>query len=118
MQVGPTRKDARSAREHIETDVSFAARSVVWQHAAPYSGHLGLLEPPLLKLGNTAPLVAIKTPSAFSAQPPCVYHLYEQRTRPILRIAQPRVYDAHDVETNIQPNKIRQRQKPHRIGPA
>src|ERR1700674_5235236 len=57
--------------------------------------------------------ILIKAPAAFPPQPSRIHHLDEQRARPELRITQPLLHHPHDVETNIEPDKIRERQRPH-----
>src|SRR6266851_3797358 len=60
-------------------------------------------------------IIAVKTPPGFAPEPSSSYIFLEQRTRAILGIAEPFLQHMHDVHANIQPNKIRQLQRPHRM---
>ena len=58
---------------------------------------------------NRQSSILIKSSPALPTQPSRIHHLHQQRTRTVLRISQPILQHAHDVQTNIQPNEIGQR---------
>src|SRR5947207_11433937 len=55
-------------------------------------------------------LVVVKTLSRFAAKPPGIHHLDKQRTGPVLRVTQSAVEHAHNVQADVEANKISQRQ--------
>src|ERR1700727_643756 len=54
-----------------------------------------------------------KALAGLPAAPTCVHHADEQRARAILRITQAIFQHAHDVQADIEPDEIRQRQWTH-----
>src|SRR5205085_12386317 len=62
--------------------------------------------------------VFVKSSSAFAAQPASIHHLDEQRTGPILRVAQTVLQHPHDIEANIEADEISQSQRAHGMGHA
>src|SRR6266704_751409 len=60
-------------------------------------------------------IIAIKTPSRFAPEPSSSHIFLEQRAHAILWIAKPFLQHVHNVHANVQANKVRQLQRPHRM---
>src|SRR6266851_6783517 len=57
--------------------------------------------------------VLVKSSSALSSQPSGIDHFYQQRARAVFGIAQTVVQHPHNVEANVEANKIGQRERAH-----
>src|ERR1022692_908167 len=62
---------------------------------------------------NQQSSILIKTPPVLSPQPSRVHHLDQQRTWPVLGITEPIEHDAHDVEANVEADKVGERERAH-----
>ena len=60
-------------------------------------------------------LIFIKSASRLPPQPPRRHIFPQQRTSSVLRIAKPRLQHIQNIHTHIQPDKVRQFQRPHRM---
>src|SRR5713226_9012205 len=58
-------------------------------------------------------LVLVEPSPALLPQPACIHHLDQQWTRPVLGIAQAILQYSHDVEADVEADKIRQGQRAH-----
>src|SRR5689334_16101925 len=69
----------------------------------------------LRTLGTDVALVLVESPSAFLSQPPRIDHFDQQRAGSILRVSQPVVHDAHNVEADIESNEVGQSERSHGV---
>src|ERR1700722_4171147 len=77
-----------------------------------------LARPPRCSRNPTTPpprLIFIKSASGFAPQPPRRHIFPQQRTRPVLRIPKSSLQHVQNIHAHIQPDKIRQLQRPHRM---
>src|SRR5450432_1304398 len=58
-------------------------------------------------------LIAIKSSTAFFAQPSGVYHFDEEWTWTVLRVAQTILQHSHDIQTNIKTDEVCQSKRAH-----
>src|SRR5438046_1753774 len=57
--------------------------------------------------------ISVKPAPGLAAQPSGADHFFEQGAGPVLGVVEPLVEDLHDIQANVQANKIGQLQRPH-----
>src|SRR5207249_9669272 len=57
--------------------------------------------------------ILIKSPTCLSPQPARINHLFKQRTRPVLRVMKPFMKNLHDVQADVETDKVRKLERPH-----
>src|ERR1700761_8036774 len=77
------------------------------------AGYLGSRVTSGAGLHTTRRLVRVKSASRLTPQPACIDHPHQQGAGAILRISQPIVQHSHDVEANVEPDKVGKRKRAH-----